>query len=83
MATRTQNENTYEHWTDNADGTRTYWYELQRKYGWRARYVKIVDAQEKTIKFYQEIFNEHGELIELHEKYPVDTGHKRAGNTNL
>jgi hypothetical protein len=46
--------------------------------GWRARYVKEVDAKEVTRKFHQEIFNEQGELVEIHEKYPVDKGHRRV-----
>jgi len=30
---------------------------------------------ENTIKFYQEIYNESGVLVEIHEKYPVNKGH--------
>jgi hypothetical protein len=30
-----------------------------------------------TIRFWQEIFNENGLLVELHEKYPIDLGHQR------
>jgi len=43
-----------------------------------ARYVKEVGAQETTIRFYQEIHNETGELIEVHHKYPVDLGHRKV-----
>ena len=39
--------------------------------------MKEVDADEKTLKFYQEIYNEQGELEEIHQKYPVDTKHKK------
>ncbi len=35
------------------------------------------DDQENTIRFWQEIFNENGLLVELHEKYPIDLGHQR------
>jgi hypothetical protein len=44
---------------------------------WSARYLKLVDDQENTICFWQEIFNENGLLVELHEKYPIDLGHQR------
>lgn len=43
-----------------------------------ARYVKEVDAFEATMKFYQEIYDHLGRLIEIHEKYPIDKGHIRA-----
>jgi hypothetical protein len=32
-----------------------------------------------TTKFYQEIYDNKGQLIEIHEKYPVDTGHVKVG----
>lgn len=43
--------------------------------GWKARYVKIVDQNEITISFRQEIYNENELLVEVHEKYPIDSGH--------
>ena len=46
--------------------------------GWRARYLKEVDAQELTLRFWQEIYNEQGKLVEVHEKYPVDKGHQKV-----
>jgi hypothetical protein len=46
---------------------------------WRARYLKQVDAQENTIRFWQEIFDNNGVLVEVHQKYPVDLGHKSIG----
>ncbi|MDQ6845258.1 MAG: hypothetical protein M3Z92_13055 [Bacteroidota bacterium] len=45
--------------------------------GWKAKYLKEVDAEEVTIKFWQEVYDESGILREVHEKYPVDTGHKK------
>ena len=48
------------------------------RYGWKARYVKEVDKNEETLRFYQEIFNDKGALVEVHEKFPFDRGHKRA-----
>jgi len=38
--------------------------------------VKEVNGQEITIRFAQEIYDETGRLVEVHEKYPVDLGHK-------
>jgi hypothetical protein len=43
-----------------------------------ARYVKEVNAMEETIKFYQAIFDGNGKLIEMHEKFPVDKGHRKV-----
>jgi hypothetical protein len=42
-------------------------------------YLKEVDVDESTMRFWQEIYNEHGELVERHVKYPVDSGHERVG----
>jgi hypothetical protein len=44
--------------------------------GWVSRYVKEVDNSENTIRFFQEIYDGNGRLIEIHHKYPEDTGHK-------
>lgn len=38
--------------------------------------VKIVDADENTLSVVQEIYNDEGELVQRHQKYPVDTGHE-------
>ena len=45
--------------------------------GWKARYVKFVDCNEETVSFRQEIYNENEILVEVHEKYPIDKGHKK------
>jgi hypothetical protein len=39
--------------------------------------VKEVDADETTCRVYQEVYNNRDKLIEIHEKYPVDTGHRK------
>jgi hypothetical protein len=39
--------------------------------------VKDVDAEENTVAFYQEIRDDAGEIVEVHEKFPVDKGHRR------
>ena len=46
--------------------------------GWLARYLKEVDASDITLRFWQEIYDEHGKLLEVHEKYPVDKGHQKV-----
>jgi hypothetical protein len=40
--------------------------------------VKEVDADETTIRFYQEVYDGEGKLREVHHKYPVDLGHQRV-----
>lgn len=77
MNKRRENERKFNNWKDLPEGARCYFYVIEGGDGWRARYVKEVDASERTVKFYQEIYNEKGELVEVHEKYPIDKGHKR------
>ena len=40
--------------------------------------MKEVDADENTVRFWQEIYNDQGKLVEIHEKYPVDKGHQQV-----
>jgi hypothetical protein len=47
----------------------------RRREGWRARYLKEVDGQETTLRFWQEVYDDAGPLVESHEKFPVDKGH--------
>jgi hypothetical protein len=75
---RRENEGKFGDWDELPDGGRRYFYEVQGRYGWTACYVKEVDASERTIRFYQEIYDEKGQLVEIHEKYPVDKGHSRV-----
>ena len=42
-----------------------------------ARYLKEVDASETTLRFWQEIYDDQNRLVEVHEKYPVDKGHRK------
>jgi hypothetical protein len=46
--------------------------------GGYARYCKEVDAAETTVRFWQEIYDENGRLLSMHEKFPVDSGHKNV-----
>ena len=58
------------------DGGRRYWYDVLGRSGWSVNYVKEVDKKEKTVRFYQEIYDQNGQLVEVHQKYPEDTGHQ-------
>jgi cell division FtsZ-interacting protein ZapD len=55
-----------------------YWLEVAGRNAWKARYLKEVDRQEMTIRFWQETYNERGKLVEIHEKFPVDLGHRKV-----
>ena len=79
---RKENEKKFGKWIES-DNKRTYFFEVKGRNGWKARYVKETDNNEKTLRFYQEIYNSENELVEIHEKFPVDKGHqkiKRNGN---
>lgn len=78
MSTRSQNEKKFGHWEDVPGGGRRYCLEVEGRHGWRARYLKEVDAAERTLGFWQEIYDENGMLAELHRKYPVDEGHRKG-----
>jgi len=75
---RIKNEKKFETWKDLPNGGRVYCYEVKGHHGWTARYVKEVDTSELTVRFYQEIYNNSGQLVEVHEKYPIDKGHERV-----
>ena len=78
LSKRSANERKFENWIELPDGGRRYWYDVHGRLDWIARYVKEVDSHEETVRFYQEIYNDQGELIEFHQKYPEDTGHQRT-----
>src|ERR1019366_7119590 len=40
--------------------------------------LKEVDANEITVRFWQEIYDDAGKLVETHEKFPVDKGHQKV-----
>jgi hypothetical protein len=77
MTSRIDNEQKFSNWEDQPNQGRKYWFDLEGRLGWGARYVKIVDSEEKTILFYQEIYDEQGRLVEIHEKFPLDKGHQK------
>jgi len=77
-AKRRQNEKKFPNWIELPNGGRKYWHEIKGKSDFRARYLKEVDENEKTAKFYQEIYDPEGNLIEIYEKFPVDLGHRKV-----
>lgn len=74
---RQENENKFPNWEELPDGSRIYWFEIEGRMGWKAKYLKKVDNNEITSTFWQEIYNEKGTLVEVHEKYPIDKGHNK------
>ena len=78
MSARSQNERKFGHWDELPDGGRRYWFEVPGRYGWKARYLKEVNAEEVTLRFWQEIYDDRGRLVEIHEKYPVDKAHHKV-----
>ena len=78
MNSRVQNERKFRSWEELPGGGTRYWLDVLGRLGWRARYLKEVDTQEVTLRFCQEIYDEHGKLVEVHEKYPVDKGHQKV-----
>ena len=81
MSTRQQNQRKFSHWIELLNGGRRYWLDVAGHRGWLARYIKEVDAQEQTTAFYQEIYDETGQLVEMHHKFPMDTGHQKTRQT--
>lgn len=78
VSTRSQNEKKFGRWVDLPGGGRRYHLDVRGRVGWLARYLKDVDANETTVRFWQEIYDDQGKLVEIHEKYPVDKGHQKA-----
>jgi hypothetical protein len=78
VSTRPQNERKFGSWEELPNGGRRYWFEVAGRHGWKARYVKEVDAYETTVRFWQEIYDDQDQLVEIHEKYPVDKGHQQV-----
>ena len=78
MASREQNERKFADWRELTGGGRCYWLDVAGHHGWRARYLKEVDADENTVRFWQEIYDDTGVLVEIHHKFPVDRGHQNV-----
>jgi hypothetical protein len=78
MGSRKQNEGKFESWAPLRGGGRRYRLEIHGKAGWKAIYLKEVDASEATVRFWQEIYDDAGKLRATHEKFPLDTGHRKV-----
>ena len=78
MGSREQNERKFQSWEKIPSGGRRYFLDVAGKHGWSARYLKEVDADEKTLRFWQEIYDGRGILVEIHQKFPDDLGHRQA-----
>jgi hypothetical protein len=77
MSSRAQNEQKFGSWEDLPGGGRRYRRTVPGRTGWSACYFNEVDAGEATVRFWQEIYDYAGRLAEVHEKYPVDKGHRK------
>ncbi len=78
MSSRLQNEKKFGQWDELSGGGRRYRLEVPGKLGWLARYLKEVNENEATVRFWQEIYTDQGKLVEIHEKFPVDEGHQKV-----
>ena len=78
MASRDENERKFGNWSNLPSGGRRYWLDVPGRIGWKARYLKEVDSQENTVRFWQEIFDDTGRIVEIHVKFPVDKGHRKV-----
>jgi hypothetical protein len=79
---RTKNERVWQDWRDLPDGVRRYWIRRAgRHWGWQILFKEVIyDAHtqlENTIRMWQEIYDNDGTLVEVHQKYPADTGHQK------
>lgn len=78
MSSRPQNERKFGRWEELPGGGRRYRLEVAGRLGWQAIYFKEVSANESTMRFWQEIYDDSGKLVEIHEKFPVDKGHRKV-----
>ena len=78
MSNRPQNERKFGRWEELPGGGRRYRLEVAGRLGWQAIYFKEVSANESTLRFWQEIYDDSGKLVEIHEKFPVDKGHRKV-----
>jgi len=78
VSSREGNERKFGGWQETEGGGRVYRRVIRGRSGWSAAYCKEVDGAENTLRFWQEIFDESGRLREVHEKFPVDRGHRKV-----
>lgn len=75
MTGRKRNESRFPTWDELPNGGRRYYRFIKGRVKGYARYVKEVDVDETTVKIVQEIYDESGNLVAVHQKFPEDTGH--------
>ncbi len=75
---RLKNERKYKSWAELPSRGRLFRYDVKGRSGWFSRYVKEVDNNENTIRFFQEVYDGNGRLIEIHHKYPEDKGYQKV-----
>ena len=74
---RVENEKKFPAWEETVQG-RKYYLTINCRQACYARYVNEVDYEEDTVRFYEEVYDEHGRLVEVHNRYPVDEGHRKV-----
>jgi len=79
---RSRNERDWQHWQDLPDGRRRYWSRRAgRHWGWQILFKEVTYSGEtqleNTVRLWQEIYGDDGALVEVHQKYPADTGHQK------
>jgi hypothetical protein len=75
MDKRHQNEKKFGRWRELPGGGRCYELSALGKHRGSAKYFMVVDEEEVTLRFWQEIYDMNGTLTGIHEKFPIDTGH--------
>ena len=65
-------------WVPLPGGGRRYRRDVPGISGWKAVYLKEVDASETTVRFRQEIYDGTGKLRCVHEKFPLDRRHRKV-----
>ena len=80
---RQRNERDWPNWEDLPDGRRRYWFRRPgREWGCQILFKAVIfdpkTQLEETVKLWQEIYDDAGKLVEIHQKYPADTGHKKV-----
>jgi len=79
---RSRNERDWQYWQDLPDGRRRYWIRRSgRHWGWQILFKEVTYSAEtqleNTVRLWQEIYDDDGALVEVHQKYPADTGHQK------
>lgn len=80
---RRRNERDWPNWKDLPDGRRQYWIRRQgREWGCQIMFKEVVfdpkTQLEQTARLWQEVYDDNGKMVESHQKFPVDTGHRKT-----